>query len=238
MLTNYQKDGLELVIDNETGECFASISAVARMCNCETVQIRRHTATILNGDTKALKTLTVKTSKGDRQAKLLDEKLILKCIVKFNPELAASCMEAGLRIFLYGLAGYEVKPVAKTPQTYLEALKALVAVEEEKERLLREQQLLQAEKEDLEKDNIRQAEVIDELFEYSSIIRVAKFNGCHEKAFDWRKLKTASRVLEVEIKQVPCPRFELKNLYHHSVWRFVYPDYRLPETTTLMIKTI
>ena len=47
------------------------------------------------------------------------------------------------------------------PQTYIEALKALVAAEEEKERLAH--------------DNNRLKEVVDELFSYSSIIRIAKY---------------------------------------------------------------
>jgi phage anti-repressor protein len=89
---------------------------------------------------------------------------------------------------------------------------------------------------DLETENEHLAEAVDELFSYSSIIRVAKFNNCSEKAFEWRKLKAASKAMGLEIKQVPCPRFQVKNLYSHDVWRFVYPEYQLPETTTLVIK--
>lgn len=89
---------------------------------------------------------------------------------------------------------------------------------------------------DLEHEVLAQAEVIDELFDYSSIIRIAKFNGCSEKAFSWRALKAASKVMGLEIKVVPCPRFGTKNLYSHNAWRYVYPNYKLPETTTLTIK--
>lgn len=115
------------------------------------------------------------------------------------------------------------------PQTYKEALKALIAEIEAKE-------LLEAEKALLEKENLALAEAVDELFEYSSIIRVAKYNDVSETSFNWRLLKAASNKLGVEVKKVPSPRFEYQNLYSHDAWRLAYPEYRLPETTTLVIK--
>ena len=116
----------------------------------------------------------------------------------------------------------------KVPQSYLEALKALVAVEEEKQRL-------EAEKALLEEENHALAEAVDELFDYSSIVRIAKFNRVSETLFSWRKLKAVSQKMGVEVKRVPCPRFEFKNLYSHDVWRICYPEHKLPETTTLVI---
>ena len=89
----------------------------------------------------------------------------------------------------------------------------------------------------LEDDNQRQAEIIDELFDHSSILRVAKYNNCSETAFSWHRLKAASKVLNLEVKKAPCPRFTTKNLYHHDAWRYVYPNYQLPETTTLRISS-
>lgn len=123
---------------------------------------------------------------------------------------------------------YEITPRPQLPQTYLEALKALVAVEEEK-------QQLEAEKRLLEQENLILAEAVDELFDYSSIIRIAKFNNVPEKTFSWRTLKAASLKMGKEIKRVPDPRFESKNLYSHDVWRVCYPYFKLPETTTLVI---
>ncbi|MFA9202055.1 MAG: KilA-N domain-containing protein [Candidatus Nanopelagicaceae bacterium] len=78
-----------------------------------------------------------------------------------------------------------------------------------------------------------QAEIIDELFDYSSIIRVAKYNKCDEKAFTWRKLKAASITLGLEIKSAPCPRYGTKLLYPHEAWEYVYPEAKLPEATNL-----
>lgn len=114
------------------------------------------------------------------------------------------------------------------PQTYLEALEALVVTE-------RQRVLLQAEKALLEKTNLALAEAVDELFDYSSILRVAKFNGVSENLFSWHRLKAVSLELGHEIKRVPSPRFEYQNLYSHDVWRVAYPGVALPETTTLVI---
>lgn len=114
------------------------------------------------------------------------------------------------------------------PQTYLEALKALVAAEEEK-------LMLEQENKSLQEDVERQAEVIDELFDYSSIVRIAKYNNVSEKSYNWRKLKAASELMNLEVKKVPCPRFVTKNLYSHDAWRRTYPDAKLPETTSLRI---
>ena len=111
----------------------------------------------------------------------------------------------------------------KPPQTYLEALKALVSAEEEKEQLA----LANAE---LADKNGKLRKEVDELFGWSSIIRVAKYNQVDEKKFNWRPLKRASQSLGIEVKKAPCPRFGTKNLYDHRAWEFVYPDVDLPES--------
>jgi len=116
----------------------------------------------------------------------------------------------------------------KTPQTYLEALKALVATEEEKE-------ILKLQNEQLEKENELLSEAVDELFNYSSIIRVAKFNDVSETQFQWRRLKAVTLKMGLEIKKVPCPRYEYKLLYPHDAWRVAYPDISLPETLTIRV---
>jgi len=116
----------------------------------------------------------------------------------------------------------------KTPQTYLEALKALVASEEEKE-------ILKLQNEQLEQENELLSEAVDELFNYSSIIRVAKFNNMLENKFNYHRLKAVSAKIGIEPKKVPCPRFEYKLLYHHDAWRIAYPDVSLPETITIRV---
>lgn len=126
----------------------------------------------------------------------------------------------------------------KLPQTFAEALllaaKQQLAIEEAK----KQSKLQQSQINILQEATERQAEVIDELFDYSSIIRIAKYNGCDEKAFSWYKLKVASQTLGIEIKKAPCPRYGEKNLYSHDAWRLAYPGYRLPETLTLTLSEL
>jgi hypothetical protein len=118
--------------------------------------------------------------------------------------------------------------VSIAPKTPLELAKEQVRLHEQLE-LQAEQIRL------LEFDNERQSEVIDELFDYSSIIRIAKYNNCCETNFKWHKLKSASKMIGVMIKVAPCPRFVNKNLYSHDAWRLAYPGIALPETTTLVL---
>jgi hypothetical protein len=233
-LSVFNNDGLELVIDTHTGEAFASQSAVARMCDCGESKIR-YFVTSQNITTK---TAEIPTRTGFKTSQLLDEKGIRGAVKKYNPELLDKFAELGIRVYLHQLAGYKVSSAAvepKTPQTYLQALKALVEAEEEKERLQQANELLTEEVKILEQTANQLSEIVDELFDHSSIIRIAKFNGVSEKLFSWHKLKAASNKLGLEVKKAPCPRYGTKNLYHHDAWRLAYPDARLPETTTLVI---
>jgi len=156
-----------------------------------------------------------------------DQATFVMTLSRNTPEVV-QCKLDLVQAFSRAKQSLQAQGSLQTPQTYIEALKALVASEERK-------QLLEAEKKLLEEENEQLAEVVDELFDYSSIIRVAKFNHCDEKAFNWRQLKAASDLMGVEVKKVPCPRFGTKNLYSHDAWRYVYPQYRLPETTTIRV---
>lgn len=127
------------------------------------------------------------------------------------------------------------QPKSELPQSYLEALKALVQAEEEKERLRLEAEQLAEENKELIEEVEDLSEICDELFDYSSIIRVAKFNKVSETRFSWRVLKLASARAGEEIKKAPCPRFVSKNLYHHRAWMMAYPWVKLPETTSIAI---
>lgn len=79
------------------------------------------------------------------------------------------------------------------------------------------------------------SEVVDQLFDYSSIIRVAKHNNVDPGCFKWQSLKAASKTLGLEVKSAPCAIWKTKNLYPHQAWQFVYPEYQLPEATSLVL---
>ena len=117
------------------------------------------------------------------------------------------------------------------PQTYAEALLEAAHLAQENERLEQQNILLEQQNECL-------SEAVDELFNYSSIVRIAKFNGISETRFKWHRLKAVSTQMELEIKKVPCPRFVEKNLYSHDAWRVAYPGIPLPETTTLVVQSV
>jgi len=104
------------------------------------------------------------------------------------------------------------KQKSQLPQTYKEALLALVAAEEEKEQLL------------LQVDNLSTA--LDTLVEWVSIIKVAQHNKVSEKAFDWRKLKEKSRQMGYAIKKAESARYKFQNLYNISVFKACYPQYK------------
>lgn len=225
-LQRFDQDGIEIFVDTRTGESFASVSGYARMANKDKSTISRRLKGVAQNPSK---TAEIQTVTGIKTVALVPEDLIAEWLPTDNPAMATQLMKLGVRVFLHKVAGYKVSSTAvQTPQTYLEALKALVAAEEEKE-------LLRLEKQILEEENNTLAEAVDELFDYSSIIRVAKHNNCSEKKFNWRRLKAASIAISAEVKKVPCPRFGSKNLYSHDAWRVAYPWAKLPETTTLVV---
>lgn len=98
----------------------------------------------------------------------------------------------------------QLKP--KVPQTYLEALKELVAVEEEKERLQLE---------------------LDRSKDWYSIKRVAALNGVSWKTFDWRKLKQVGEQMGYEVRKIFDANYGEVNTYHKEVWEVAYPRYEI-----------
>jgi phage regulator Rha-like protein len=99
----------------------------------------------------------------------------------------------------------------KLPQTYIDALKALVASEEAKLALSQENAILNT--------------IIDNEFGYCSILRASQHLGVHEKTFNWRPLKEATRELGLSIKKVPSPRYEYQNLYPLQAFEQCYPQF-------------
>jgi hypothetical protein len=113
-ITRFDRNGLELIINESTGECFASQSATARMCNTDEANIR-YICTSKKWDRISLE---IPTDGGLRSSKLLNEDQIGECLAKYNPDLLAQCLKAGVRVFLYGLAGYSPKPLERLDLKY------------------------------------------------------------------------------------------------------------------------
>ena len=118
-LQRFDKDGIELIIDTQTGESFASISGYARMSGKAQSTISGRLTTHRN---EALKTAEILTTTGLKTVRLISEDLICKWLPKDNPELASQVLKLGVRLFLHALAGFRVKSEAIAELT-LPALK-------------------------------------------------------------------------------------------------------------------
>jgi hypothetical protein len=226
IVSKFEHDGLELYVDETTGLAYAHRAAIKRMLGIENSgeTLSRRLEAVSKDQ---VKTAEIETTKGMKVVSIYPADVVFDLAFEFCPPLAKRMGAAGANVFMLGLAGYrtEVKP-----KTALELAKEQVKLHEAIEFQKVQIAMLQEATE-------RQAEVIDELFDYSSIIRIAKYNGCGEDAFKWHVLKAASKTLNLEIKKAPCQRYGEKNLYSHDAWRLAYPGYRLPETTTLVINS-
>lgn len=232
----------EFSID-EQGRAFANRRAIARLCGIDESSIRNLLENLSAGKAPS-KNLESFAGQSFESAVKIPDTLVSAIVQHYafkgreQAQLTAMAFSAiGIRAWLQSELGWQQQSQHKLPKTYAEALLEAGRLALENEKLVEEKALLEAEKAMLEEENHTLAEAVDELFDYSSIIRIAKFYKVSEKLFSWRSLKAASIRMGIEIKQVPDPRFETKNLYSHDVWRVCYPQYRLPETTTLVVSS-
>ncbi len=140
-LTNYNKDGLELVIDTQTGEAFASIRATARIVDKNKSSIHDYVNGKLQGVRQmTLKNAEVQTPGGIQGVRLLSEEQIVEVVTKYKPELLAKFAKLGVRVFLHQLAGYEVKSTAieVKPKTAIELAKENIEMAKQQLFLLEE----------------------------------------------------------------------------------------------------
>jgi hypothetical protein len=101
---------------------------------------------------------------------------------------------------------------------------------EENVELIKEIEAKEAEIKALEQDNERLATAVDELWDRSTIKRVAAYNGISHKDIKWRPLKLMCERIGEEIYKVPDINYpEGVNVYSHDVWRLVYPELKLPK---------
>ena len=108
-LVRYEKDNLELYIKEVTGEVFATIRALARMCDKELKTIGNWEK---NSNISTIKA-EVYTACGFRIVSLFDENAIQKAFKKYNPALAERCEDCGTRLFLYGKVGIRYEQLEK-----------------------------------------------------------------------------------------------------------------------------
>lgn len=106
-LQRFEHDGLELVINTQTGEVFASQRAIGRMADKDEATIRRYVSAAGISPVRA----EIPTSSGLRTAALLNEDTIYQIFQRYKPELLIQCAKAGIRLYLHQLAGFRFVPV-------------------------------------------------------------------------------------------------------------------------------
>ena len=158
ILQRFDKDGIELIIDTQTGESFATVRGYARMSgkshNAIIMRLNRLSkedskvvtsespnhlqiqtgSGLQGGNTKGLgllKQAQIQTEGGLQSVRLISEDLICQWLPKDNPELASQVLKLGVRLFLHTIAGFRVKSEAITEVRQLES--QIVKLSEEKQ---------------------------------------------------------------------------------------------------------
>jgi hypothetical protein len=154
MLQVFKSDqGIEVIIDQQTGESFCSVSGYARMSGLSQPAITKRVKKLDNSN--ATKTAEIDTGYGVKVHNLITEEQVSDWIVDDNPAMAKQLLKAGVRVFLHKLAGYKVtsEAVQPQPQTPAEMLvvfaQQLVEQERRSKELAEKQQLLESKTEAL-----------------------------------------------------------------------------------------
>ena len=118
-LQRFDQDGIELIIDTQTGESFASQAGYARMSGVDYSTIRKRVER-LGVTLEPLKRSQIETVDGFRAVTLIPEDLICQWLIKDNHKLALKVMQLGVRLFLHTIAGFQVKSEAIETNKQLE----------------------------------------------------------------------------------------------------------------------
>lgn len=97
-------DGLEIIIDTNTGESFASQRGYARIGNISETAVRKRLQKLANSN--LVKKAEMNTGYGFKVANLLTEDLIAEWLPKDNPEMATAFMKLGIRMYMHTIAGF------------------------------------------------------------------------------------------------------------------------------------
>lgn len=111
-LTRYESNGIELVINTQTGEAFATHSGYARMSEKDRTTIVKRCKGCEPG---MIKNAEILTPGGLQGCELIPAKLVFKWLMKDNPDLAEVMGEVGATVYLHQLAGYKVTSDAIAP---------------------------------------------------------------------------------------------------------------------------
>ena len=128
-LQRFDHDGIELIINIETGESFATVRGYARMSGKTHTTILRRLRVVTP---EVLNHAQIQTAGGLQGGALIPEDLICQWLIKDNPELALKVMQLGVRLFLHTIAGFQVKSDAIETNKQLESQVAELTAKIEK----------------------------------------------------------------------------------------------------------
>ena len=117
-LQRFDHDGIELIIDTQTGESFATVRGYARMSGKTHTTILRRLKLV---DPDALNHAQILTTTGLKTGALIPEDLICQWLPKDNPAMAFQVLKLGVRLFLHTIAGFQVKSEANETNKQLES---------------------------------------------------------------------------------------------------------------------
>lgn len=107
-LTRYDSNGIELIIDTQTGEAFATQAGYARMSGISYPTVKKRVERLKGGDRIKLKKAEIETPGGLQGVTLLPADLVFDWMFEDNPELARAMGKAGATVYMHQLAGYKV----------------------------------------------------------------------------------------------------------------------------------
>ena len=134
----------------------------------------------------------------------LDKKQTLLLISGYNALLRLKIINRWEELEMQNLPSYQIEDAEERAKKWILEQRAL------------KQALLKA-------DNLNVA--LDNLLDWVSIIKIARFNKVKENYFNWRVLKSKSEELGYSIKKAESPRFGYQNLYHLTVFKACYPEF-------------
>jgi hypothetical protein len=120
-LTVFQRNGIDVVINSNTGESFSSIRGYARMSGKAQSTVQSRVDRMPEGErTASIKTAEIHTPGGLQAVRLISEDLIAEWLPQDNPAMATKLIKLGIRGFMHQLAGFQVSSTAMMPSRSLD----------------------------------------------------------------------------------------------------------------------
>lgn len=111
-LTRFENDGIELMINTQTGEAFASQAGYARMSGVAYNTVRKRVERLKGSDSIVLETTEIQTAGGLQEVTLLPADLVYDWMCEDNLRLAKVMGKTGATVYIHQLAGFKISSTA------------------------------------------------------------------------------------------------------------------------------